>query len=378
MISRLIENQILNALKPGKVIGLFGARQTGKTVLMEKIKTRISGSVLLVHGENLDAQEILSSQRTSLLKRFSQGYEYLFIDEAQEIPHIGVNLKLLVDTLPSLGIFVTGSSAFNLKTKIGEPLVGRSRYFHLYPLSILELQKQQDYLTLKDDLESILIWGQYPQVVTEPDIKERKLILEGIRDGYLLKDILELDNLKNSLFIFNLLRLLAFQIGKDISYSELAQNLNSNKKTVMRYLDLLDKSFVLFALPGFSRNLRKEYTRSPRYFFWDNGVRNSVISNYNSISVRDDIGMLWENFCITERIKANEYQNRSPNRYYWRTYDQKEIDYIEESDGKLSAFEFKWVKNKIKTPQEFLNTYHHSRFQLVNKGNYLDFVAPSA
>ena len=374
MIPRFIEKQVLSSLKPAKVVAVFGPRRSGKTVLMEMIKSKMANKkVLLVQGENLDVAEILSSQRKSVLEKFTAGYDFLFIDEAHKIPNIGQNLKLLVDTVHGLSILVTGSSSFSLRQKVGEPLVGRTRQFYLYPFGQGELN--EDSLSVKENLETRLIFGSYPEVFNAKSISEKKTQLEGIRDGYLLRDILELDNVKGSLFVFNLLRLIAFQIGNDISYSELAQNLNSNKKTVMRYLDLLEKSYVLFSHYGFSRNLRSEYTKTPRYYFWDNGIRNSIISNYNRIALRDDIGRLWENYCISERRKKIAYKNLSANRYFWRTYDQKEIDYIEERRGKLFGYEFKWsTKEKTKPPKLWKATYKKARFSLITPENYLDFI----
>ena len=375
MVSRFIEKQLLAGLRGGKVIGLLGARRVGKTVLMKKIKDALAKKkVLMVYGENLDAIEALSSQRLNVLERLIKGYDHLFIDEAQGIPNIGQNLKLLVDNFPKLSIFVTGSSSFDLKSKIGEPLVGRSLFLHLYPFAQLELQAEGDYLSNKEKLEERLIYGSYPQVVTAKSIKEKIEQLEAIRDGYLLKDILALDNIKNSLFIFNLLRLLAFQIGQDVSFSELASNLNVNKKTVMRYLELLEKTFVIFSLQGFSKNLRKEYTKSPRFYFCDNGIRNVIISNFNHLNLRDDVGKLWENYCMVERIKKTSYENRHCNRYFWRTYDQKEIDLIEEKNGKLYGFEFKWGKGKVKTPKAFIEAYPGSLYRVINQENYLNFI----
>jgi len=375
MIPRFIENQILSALKPGKVTGIFGARRTGKTVLMNSLKAKLKNkAVLMVNGENLDVIEVLSSQRINILDKFTAGYKYIFIDEAQRIPDIGLNLKLIVDNIPGVAVLVSGSASFDLKNKIGEPLVGRSKYFYLYPLSQLEMNKYQDFIKNREALEDRLIFGMYPQVLTEKTLKGKRDILESIRDGYLLRDILQLDNLKNSLFIFNLLRLLAFQIGNDISFSELADNLNANKKTVMRYLELLEKSFVLFSLHGFSRNLRKEFTKTPRYFFWDNGVRNAVISNYNGLNMRDDVGKLWENYCISERIKKLNYKNIHCNKYFWRTYDQKEIDLVEERNGRLWGFECKWKEKSVKPPKDFINTYKNSRFMIINKDNYFDII----
>jgi predicted AAA+ superfamily ATPase len=373
MISRIIKNEIILHLKPNFVVGLFGARRTGKTVLMEEIKNSLASQrVLMVHGENLDIAEILSSQRTSVLKRYLAGYDMLFIDEAQKIPNIGQNLKLMVDTLQGIGVFVTGSSAFDLKQKIGEPLTGRSKNYFLFPFSQAELNESA--LQAKENLENRLIFGNYPQVVLSETVKAKIDVLDSIKNGYLLKDILELDNLKNSLFILNLLRLLAFQIGNDISLSELANTLHVNRKTVSRYLELLEKCYVIFSFHGFSRNLRKEFSKSPRYYFWDNGVRNAIISNFNNFALRDDTGRLWENYCISERRKRDHYQGRLVNYYFWRTYDQKEIDLVEESAGRLSGFEFKWSDKYVKPPKDFLENYKGSSYEVINRENWLDFI----
>jgi predicted AAA+ superfamily ATPase len=373
MISRIIIKQVASSLKAGRVVGIFGPRRSGKTTLMNLIKEEIDSGILMVHGENLDAAEILSSQRTSVFKRFIGNNKYLFIDEAQEIPDIGVNLKLFVDTIPEVAVLVSGSSGFELKRKIGEPLVGRIRYFYLYPFSLLEID-EGDYLKQKESLEDQLIFGFYPQVYNSQTVEEKKIELQSIRDGYLLKDILKLDNLKDSLFIFNLLRLLAFQIGNDVSYSELASNLNANKKTVVRYLELLEKCYVLFSHSGFSRNLRKEYSKSPRYYFWDNGIRNSIISNYNRPDLRDDMGQLWENFFISERIKYMNNKQIPANRFFWRTYEKKEIDLIEEREGKLFAYECKYSKKAVNVPKDFILSYPESQFFVVTRDNYLDFL----
>ena len=375
MISRFIEIQILSELKPAKVVCLFGARRTGKTTLLQALKASLPDKkILLVHGQDLTTQEILSSQRTESLSRFVSGFDILFIDEAQYIPNIGQNLKLLVDTVPQIAVLVTGSSSFDLHNKIGEPLVGRSISFQLYPFAQLELSKIESALQTQNLLEERLVYGSYPQVVTAKSQSGKKKQLENIRDGYLLKDILLLDNLKNSLFVFNLLRLIAFQIGHDVSYAELAANLNSQPKTVRRYLELLEKTFVIFPVFGFSRNLRKEYTKTPRYYFWDNGIRNVIISNFNALNLRDDVGQLWENYCVGERRKRNDYKNIYANSFYWRTYDQKEIDLVEEREGKLFGFEMKWRKTDVKPPKDFLETYKNSSFVVINKENYLDFI----
>ena len=374
MIARIIEEQILSELKPSVVVCLFGARRTGKTTLLQSLRQKIKGKILLVHGQDLTVQEALSSQRSNVLARFVSGFDYLFVDEAQYIPNIGQNLKLLVDTLPKISTLVTGSAAFDLRNKVGEPLVGRSANFHLYPLAQAELSQIESDLDTRNNLQDRLLYGSYPQVVMASTDTAKKTQLGRIRDGYLLKDILDLDNLKDSLFIFNLLRLIAFQIGHDVSYAELATSLNSHPKTVRRYLELLEKTFVIFSVSGFSRNLRKEYTKTPRYYFWDNGIRNTLISNFNAPNLRDDIGQLWENYCVSERRKRNAYKNNFVNYFYWRTYDQKEIDSLEEQDGILKGFEMKWGKAKSKAPLDFLRSYPGSGYKVINKDTYLDFI----
>ncbi len=301
------------------------------------------------------------------------GYKYLFIDEAQYIPNIGTNLKIIVDTIP-ISVFVTGSSAFDLKNKVGEPLVGRGTFLNLYPIAQKELSPKETSMETAGKLEERLIFGGYPDVVMAKTKLEKTAALENIRDGYLLKDVLSFENIKDSVFILKLLRLIAFQIGHDISYAELAQNLNTHPDTVRRYLELLEKVFIIFSRQGYSRSLRKEYTKTPRYYFWDNGIRNIIISNLNDLSSRDDVGALWENYCIVERAKRNKYQNILVNSFYWRTYDQKEIDLVEEREGKLFGYEMKWKKDNIKAPKDFLQTYKNSSFEIINKENYLGFI----
>ncbi|MCF8233294.1 MAG: ATP-binding protein [Bacteroidales bacterium] len=373
MIHRLLKNEIIQWLKPGKVLCLFGARRTGKTFLMEEILNELdTDKILYAHGEDLDFSEAFSSQRVSTLQNILKGYTHLFIDEAQKIPNIGQNVKLVIDKIPAISVFITGSSAFDLNNQVGEPLTGRSRILNLFPVAQCELSEK--YLTVVNNIESKLIFGTYPEVLLAETNKEKQIQLESIRNGYLLKDILELENQKNSLFVLNLLRLIAFQIGNNISYSELANNLKVNTRTIQRYLSILEKVYVLFSLSGYSKNLRKEYVKTPRYYFYDNGIRNTVISNYNKINLRDDIGKLWENYIISERIKKTHYRGLLSNKYFWRTYDQKEIDYIEEREGKLFAYEIKWGEKKVKAPKIFLETYKEANWTLIDKLNFLDFI----
>lgn len=373
MITRIIKDQLIDSIKPGNVTGLFGARRTGKTVLMKEIKNTLSSKrILLLNGEDYDVSRLLSTRSEAILKNLVSGYDCLFLDEAQSIPEIGASLKLLVDTIPELSVFVNGSASFDLRNKIGEPLTGRSDFFHLYPFSVAELP--DDYMTSVRQLPSLLIYGLYPQVYNaETDIKKKQL-LENIRNGYLLKDILQLDNLKDSLFVMTILRLLAFQIGNDVSFNELASNLKTTVKTVQRYLDLLEKTYIVFRLYGFSRNLRKEISKTPRFYFWDNGIRNSIISSFNPVDMRDDTGKLWENFCISERIKKQHYSQTFANHFFWRTYDQQEIDLIEEINTELKGYEFKWGEKEAPVPKAFHQNYPKSDFKTINRLNFYTFL----
>ncbi|NOX48428.1 MAG: ATP-binding protein [Chlorobi bacterium] len=373
MISRYLTQKLIQNLNGGNVTALFGARRTGKTVIMEMINKSLSEKkVLILNGEDYDVANVLSSHRTETLGNLVSGYDFLFIDEAQGIPDIGQNLKLLIDTHPKLSVFVTGSASFDLKGQIGEPLTGRSRFFTLYPLALNEIT--HGFMDAFQKLPTILIYGSYPQVVMEQNVKEKRHILENIRNGYLLKDILQMENIKDSLFVMNLLRLLAFQIGNDVSFNELARNLKTTVKTIQRYLEILEKAYIIFRLHGFSRNLRKEISKSPRFYFWDNGIRNIIISNFNSIEMRDDTGKLWENLCVSERLKKQVYRESFSKFYFWRTYDQQKIDLIEENDNGLEAFEFKWGNKVVKAPKAFRDNYPEANFKTINRDNFFQFL----
>lgn len=374
MIQRIIKTRLIENLKGGNVTILFGARRTGKTFLMSQIVDELNDrKILKLNGEDYDVMEVLSSGKISVLKSLVADYDYLFIDEAQNIPDIGKNLKLLVDSRSDLAVFATGSASFDLKNKTGEPLTGRSRTFVLYPFALSEVSN--DFISSRQELSLSLIYGSYPQVFNESNLNEKRNFLEDLKNSYLLKDILVLDNLKDNLFIMNLLKLIAYQIGKDISYNELANSLDTTVKTIQRYLDLLEKTFVIFRLYGYSKNLRKEVSKSPRFYFWDNGIRNAVISNFNLLESRPDAGQLWENYCISERIKISKYNNRFANYYFWRTYDQQEIDLIEEVDGNISAFEFKLGNRTVKIPKAFRENYPDASFSTINKDNYYDYLS---
>jgi len=373
MIKRYITDQLIGNLKSGHVTALFGARRTGKTVIMNTIVDSLGKEkVLVLNGEDYDVARVLSSHKQQVLKNLVSNNDYLFIDEAQSIPDIGQNLKLLVDTNPNVSVFVTGSASFDLKNKIGEPLTGRSRFFTLYPFSLSEIFS--DYIKSLQLLPEQLVFGMYPQVVLADSIKDKRLILENIRNGYLLKDVLQLESIKDSMFVMNLLRLIAFQVGNDVSFNELASNLKTTVKTVQRYLEILEKAFVIFRLYGFSKNLRKEISKTPRFFFWDNGIRNSIISNFNSLELRDDVGKLWENYCISERIKKQIYLESFSSFNFWRTYDKQEIDLIESTDNNIEAFEFKWGEKTVKVPRGFKVNYPDAYFNTINRQTYYDFL----
>ncbi len=372
-INRYYEESEDILLKKGKVFVLFGPRRVGKTMLIEKLISKFKGNIYIGTGDNFDLLEILSSQSLTKIKSALGKYDLIFIDEAQMIPNIGYSIKLLIDNMPEKTIILTGSSSFELSGQIGEPLTGRQKQKKLYPISMLELRNQFGGMFLIENLEELLIFGAYPDVLIQDSIVDKTEYLLSIRDSYLLKDIFSLSELKLQNKVFDLLRLLAFQIGHEVSMNELANNLGIAKQSVDRYLSLLEKAFIIKRMGGFSKNLRNEITKSSRYYFFDNGVRNAVINNFNTVNNRNDIGMLWENFMVMERLKKQEYQRLFSNNYFWRTYDQKEIDLIEERNGKLYAFEFKFGK-KSKEPKQWRAAYPDSEFNVVTPDNFLEFI----
>jgi len=361
-------------LKPNKVLVIFGSRQVGKTTLLEKFLSKIPLKYKLDSGDNIKTREILSSEDFSRIKEYVSGYELIAIDEAQRIPRVGQGLKIIVDQIKGIKVIVTGSSSFELAGQIGEPLTGRKRTLAMYPVSQLELKNIYNPYELKERLSKWLVFGGYPAVITAGAKDEKTEALEEIVNSYLLKDILELEKIKGSKIIIDLLRLLAFQIGSEVSLSELAGRLAIDYKTVGRYLDLLEKSFIIVNIRGFSRNLRKEINKKSKYYFIDNGIRNAVISNFNGLELRDDAGKLWENFIVIERLKVQAYKNIISNNYFWRTWDKKEIDWVEEREGKLFGYEIKWRDKPVKAPADWLKTYAKSSFEVINKENYLEFI----
>ncbi|MGD8778910.1 MAG: ATP-binding protein [Ignavibacteria bacterium] len=374
-IKREIEKQIKNKLLPGKVLLLFGTRRVGKTFLMNQIIKSLKGESLVLNGEDLEVQEILNRRTIQNYKNLIGNKKYLFIDEAQHIPEIGKKLKLMIDELKNLRILVTGSSSFDLSNLSGEPLTGRKMTFMLYPFSEREISKNENLIGRKDNLMQRLVFGNYPEVYKLKNENDKIDYLKELVNSYLLKDILQFEGIKNSSVIFNLLKLISYQVGSFVSYEELGKQLNISKNTVNRYLDLLSKSFIIYKLNGFSRNLRKEITKSPKWYFYDNGIRNAIIANFSRFELRDDIGKIWENYLVGERIKFQNYSRMVVNNYFWRTYDKQEIDWIEERDGKLFAFEFKWKEQKRKIPAAWIKNYPDSNYELISNDNYMDFLS---
>lgn len=361
-------------LAPGKVVTIYGPRRCGKTTLLNKYLETTKRKSLFVSGEDITVQGFLSSQSVEQLKDFVGDHQLLVIDEAQKIQNIGLNLKLIVDHISGIEVIATGSSAFDLAQKMGEPLTGRKFTLKMLPLAQLEIALVEKPHQVKAHLESRLIYGSYPEIITCSDNQQRQQYLKEIVSSYLYKDILELDGLRHSDKLVRLLQLLAFQIGKEVSFTELGTQLSISKNTVERYLDLLEKTFVVFRLSGFSRNLRKEITKNPRYYFYDIGIRNALINNFNLLNLRDDIGMLWENYILMERLKKQEYEQAKANNYFWRTYDRKEIDLVEECGGQLHGYEIKWSDKKTRPPNDWLQTYKKASYQVITRENYLKFI----
>lgn len=374
LIPRYYDN-IDKYLRPNKVLIIYGPRQVGKTTLLEEFLSKSKLRYKLDSGDNIKTQEILSSQNFSKVLDYVAGYELLAIDEAQRIPNIGMALKIIVDQVSNIKIIATGSSSFELLGQVGEPLTGRKRDLILYPLSQLELSKINNRQELQEKLPEDLIYGAYPEILTAKSKEEKRDALEEIVNSYLLKDILEFEKIKGAKVLFDLLRLLAFQVGSEVSLSELAEKIGIDYKTVARYLNLFEKSFIIYNLRGFSRNLRKEITKKSKYYFYDTGIRNAIIANYNELDIRNDIGQLWENFLVMERLKKQEYKKIYANNYFWRTWEQKEIDWIEEREGRLFAYEFKWAeKKKKRPPKDWQKNYPNASFEVISPKNYLNFI----
>lgn len=361
--------------EPRKIIILYGQRQVGKTTLAEHIFGQLEGKkVLRVNADFNPHTEVFSSRDPVRLGLFVAGFDYLFIDEAQRIPDIGINLKILHDNFPGLRILATGSSSLDLANRIHEPLTGRTWTFWLHPFSAEELIAPSSALEYHTRLEEWLLYGAYPGVLEITNRNDKETFLGELTRAYLYKDVLELTGLRHSRKLHDLLRMLAFQIGSEVSYNELGRALELDTATVQRYIDLLEKAFVVQTVRGYSRNLRKEISKKQKIYFQDLGVRNALVGQFAPLSLRDDTGRLWENFLFVERSKLLDNHQIGANRFFWRLHSGPELDYVEEYRGRLSGFEFKYGTKEIKAPAVWKETYPEASFGVVNRENYLSWI----
>jgi len=373
MIQRSIENKIKEKLFKGKIIMLIGARQTGKTSLLKKIIAEYSEPSIWLNADEFDIKERFKNPTSTSLKALIGEKKLVVIDEAQNIDEIGLALKLLIDTYPEIQVVATGSSAFELQNKTNEPLTGRKYEFYLYPFSFNELATHFSEIIEKRMLNTRLVFGSYPEVVNNQGNEIE--VLKLLSDSYLYRDLLMLETIKKPEKLVKLLQALAYQVGNEVSYNEIGNLIGLDSKTVESYVQLLEKSFIVFRLHSFSRNLRNELKSSKKIYFYDNGIRNSLISSFQLLEGRQDIGALWENYLVSERMKSNQYTNFYGNTYFWRTKDKQEIDYLEEKDGILNAFEFKWSsKKKHRITKTFLKAYPESNAKIIHADNYTEFL----
>lgn len=373
-LKRELTEKILSKLQANKVVIVYGARRVGKTVLVENILYQLDEPVLILNGEDINVHDKLANRSIENYKQIVGTNKLVYIDEAQKIHEIGLKLKLMVDEIPGLKIIISGSSSIDIHHVAGEPLTGRKYSFNLYALSEKEYNQIENPIEKIDKVRERLVFGNYPELIHIPDRENKMDYLNEMVSSYLLKDILVFENIKNSQKIFNLLRLIAFQIGNEVSMQELGKKLSISKNTVEKYLDLLSKVYILHKVEGFSRNLRKEITKNSRWYFLDNGIRNAVIANFNPIESRNDVGQLWENYMISERIKFLEYHKISSNNYFWRTYEQQEIDWVEERSGELFGYEFKWKETKVKIPSQWNKAYPEASFNVIHVNNFENWL----
>jgi predicted AAA+ superfamily ATPase len=368
---RITEAKILEYLKPNKVVVLLGPRRVGKTFLLKKILSESVEPYVFLNGEDAGTKELFIRRSVTALSEILQGKKFLVIDEAQKIPEIGLALKLMVDEIDGLKVLITASSAFDVENYTGEPLTGRKTTFKLFGISEAELKSFESLIERKDRLNNRLVYGNYPELLQKESNEEKHIYLRDLVNSYLLKDILSFETIRNSDKIIDLLRLVAFQVGSEVKIPELSNNLGISKNTVEKYLDLLTKVFIIYKVGGFSRNMRKEIVKSHRYYFLDNGIRNVLIGNLNPIAMGNDMGALWENYMVSERLKHQHYTNMLVHNHFWRTYDQQEIDWVEDRGGKLYGYEFKWnPKRKPKAPGGWSKNYPEAEYEVISPENY--------
>jgi predicted AAA+ superfamily ATPase len=375
IVPRLLEPEVMANIGKNKVLLVMGTRRVGKTFLLKSIESKIDRRVLRLNGEDLDIQETLSNLRVANYTRIIGDAEVVFIDEAQAVPEIGKALKLMIDSFPQLTIVATGSSSFDLLNKAGEPLTGRKISFHLYPLAQAELHQIESPLETQRNLEERLILGSYPELIQMETFRQKSEYLLELIQSYLLKDILSFEGIRQPDKILRLLRLIAYQVGSEVSYNELGTQLGMSKNTVEHYLDLLGKVFIIYRLPAYSTNHRKEISKGSKWYFFDNGIRNAIINDFKLLSLRNDVGALWENYLVSERIKINDYRRENVEYYFWRGYNQQEVDLVEVRNGNLTAFEFKYSSDKkTKIPSAFATTYPDAPFERISRDNYLEWI----
>ena len=372
-IIRELDHVIIDRLFKKKAIVIVGPRQVGKTTLLHLISEKVDKKLIFLNCDEPDVRKKLELPTSSELKALIGNAELILIDEAQRVKDIGITLKLLIDNLPDKQVIVTGSSALELSNSINEPLTGRKYEYKMFPFSFAELIDANGLLNENRLLEHRMIYGMYPDVVNNQG--EEREILTNIVSSYLYKDIFDFQDIRRPELIEKLLQALALQVGSEVSINELSQLVGIDNSTILRYIDLLEKSYIIFHLRSFSRNVRNELKKSRKIYFYDNGVRNALISNLNPLDLRTDVGALWKNFLISERMKRNVYSMNYANCYFWRTTQQQEVDFIEDKDGTLNCYEFKWnSKKKAKLTSTFSTNYPESTFKLINQDNYLDFI----
>jgi predicted AAA+ superfamily ATPase len=376
MIPRMIEQDVTERLvHGGKVIVIYGPRQVGKTTLATQILGGLPYRTRTVNADEIFFRSVLSSQDARQLRDLVEGYDLLFIDEAQRVPEIGLNLKIIADQMSHVRVMVTGSSSLDLASKVREPLTGRTWTFTLYPIAQCELAKLYTPLELRYQLEDRLVYGSYPEIFSLTGERLRRDYLNEIVSSYLFKDLLAISDIRNSDKLRNLLRLLAHQVGQQVSLTELGTQLQMSKNTVASYIDLLEQAFVIFRLKGFSRNLRKEITKQDKVYFWDVGIRNALMEDLRFPPYRNDMGALWENFVVVERLKYLNYAYGSGSLYFWRTHTGAEVDLVEERDGQLYGYECKWGKARPRSPRSFLEAYPGAQFAVVSPDNFTEYLA---
>lgn len=373
-LRRIAEILINKKIQPNKVILLLGARRVGKTEILKKIESEAKEKVIFLNGDDVETHNLLEVRSTANYKRLLGDCHFLIIDEAQEIPEIGKKMKLMIDTIDGLKIIASGSSAFELNNQIGEPLVGRMYSFELFPLSQMEFSMIENFAETKGKLEERLIFGGYPELLHLENMQQKQDYLKELVHSYLLKDILTFEGIKKRDTILALLQKLAFRTGSEISLEALGKELQISKNTVEKYLDLFKKVFIVYDVKGFSRNRDNEITKMKKWYFVDNGIRNALISNFNPLNLREDVGKLWENYLQAERLKKIHYTQMNVDSYFWRTHTQQEIDRIETENDKINAFEYKWKSSKTKIPSQFSSAYPNADFSVIDKENYLDFI----